>query len=196
MAKTKFSEEQSLLYSLETWNEAVSPDHPSAEVQRSYLTSLGLSPPWSEALRCKRQCHPMGGWMPALIAARHDPDCWDQIGGIHKIFLREDGRRYEGKPCRMSLGQMKNGRSILWRAKQHLIIAEAVEDALVIHQRLAEIGVDWGCMGALQSAPTDAAASRRYRRRGRDAAQWLGPGEGDGTVAEGNEALGLRHAPG
>jgi len=81
--------------------------------------------------------------MPALIAARHDPDAWDQLGGIHRIFLNEDGRLYEGKPCRMSLGGIKNGRAILWPAKQHLIIAEAVEDALVIRQKLGEIGLDW-----------------------------------------------------
>jgi hypothetical protein len=133
----EFTPEQSFHFALGGWNNAVSLDHKSAQHQREYLAGIGLKEPWSDAIRCSRQRHPSGEWLDTLVVARHDPDRGDQIGGTHRIFLR-NGRLYEGKPSRMSLGQIRKGRSILWSHPQRLVIAEAVEDALIARQRLLD----------------------------------------------------------
>jgi hypothetical protein len=59
--------------------------------------------------------------------------------------LYPEGRLYDGpKGARFSLGKIKNGCAKLFAPEQHLVIAEAVEDALLARQQLAETGIAWG----------------------------------------------------
>jgi hypothetical protein len=118
-------------------------DHRDAAPLRGYFDRLSIRPPYSEALGFLPLRYPGGPVVPAIVVDRHDADRGDAVGGVHRIFLTSEGQLYAA-PARFSLGKIKTGRSILWPAQQHLVIAEAVEAALLARQLLAETGIDWG----------------------------------------------------
>jgi hypothetical protein len=104
--------------------------------------------PWPETLAFARLTHPETREenVPTLVVARQCPVS-GLLRGVQRIFLTEDGRKYERGTVKMSLGSIKGGRAELIPATTpHLIIAEGVETALAAHI-LLECPA-WACCGS------------------------------------------------
>jgi hypothetical protein len=96
-----------------------------------YLIGRGIPPPWPEMLAFGRLDHPETHErnVPALIVARHCPVV-HLVRGIQRIFLTEDGHKYQRGTCKMSLGSIAGGRAELVSPDAELVLCEGVESAL------------------------------------------------------------------
>jgi hypothetical protein len=95
-----------------------------------YLIGRGIPPPWPDTLAFGRLDHPeTREETPALIVARHCPVV-HLVRGIQRIFLTEDGRKYQRGSVKMSLGSIEGGRAELLWPEDSLLLCEGVESAL------------------------------------------------------------------
>lgn len=121
----------------EIWRASAPLWQPEAEPARRYLASRGIPEPWPETLAYARLPHPETGEadVPTLIVARHCPVV-GMVRGIQRIFLTDDGRKYEHGTVKMSLGSIDGGRAELIFAYPlvEVAIAEGVETALSAHR--------------------------------------------------------------
>lgn len=96
-----------------------------------YLIGRGIPPPWPETLAYGRLDHSETRErdVPALIVARHCPVV-HLVRGIQRIFLTEDGAKYQRGTVKMSLGSIEGGRAELLWPDDRLVLCEGVESAL------------------------------------------------------------------
>jgi putative DNA primase/helicase len=98
----------------------------------AYLRHRGIWEPAERAnLRYDRLVHPETKErnVPALIVPRTDP-ATGEVAGVQRIFLTEDGRKYDRGTAKMSLGSVPGGRAELFKPGPELVLAEGVETAL------------------------------------------------------------------
>jgi len=136
---------------LNIYDEAGQPTgpNPDADPAIRYLGGRAIELwPWPETLAFARLKHPETKEpnVPTLIVARQCPVS-GLLRGVQRIYLTEDGHKYQSGTVKMSLGPIPGGRVELIPATgTKLAIAEGVESALSAHILL---GIPaWACCGS------------------------------------------------
>lgn len=150
----------------------------------TYLRWRGLFLPIPASIRFARLRYPRGPVLPCLVALVASAD--NRLAGIHRIYLKEDGRgKADVEDPKLSLGPVSGGAIRLAPAAGELIVCEGLEDGLTLMQEtrravwaaagsgtLAKMGLPDGVqrvvIGRDNDAPGMAAAAR--------AAEWFAAG--------------------
>ena len=118
-----------------------------------YLIGRGIPPPWPETLAFDYLQHPetRERGVPALIVARQCPVV-GLVRGIQRIFLTEDGQKYQPGTVKMSLGSIAGGRAaLIWLDEANSCCARASGQELSAVAAIQNSGV-----GDLQPLPAGA----------------------------------------
>ncbi len=112
----------------------------------AYLEGRALKPSTAWAsLRTSLQPYPRRGWQHALIAPIRALD--GSLVGLHRTYLRADGRKLDADPVRLTLGSVRGAAIRLGEPDDRLIICEGLEDGLTLFQELSGSPV-WVSAGA------------------------------------------------
>lgn len=120
---------------LEIWHESRSTVGTPAE---DYMRHRCLMLPLPRSLRFHPRCYyARGAYLPAIIAA-----VWNfsehRIVGIHRTYLRSDGRgKADVSNPKKSLGSVSGGGIILRKPASRMYVCEGIENALTIQQCLS-----------------------------------------------------------
>jgi hypothetical protein len=125
------------------WSEAV---ELRGTIVETYLRSRGVELPEEPVLRFHPRCPCGNDRLPAMVALLTDPVTGEPTGGIHRTFLASDGSgKADIDRPKMMLGQAGVIR-LYERVTDGLGIAEGIETALNVAQRLGW-GPAWATCG-------------------------------------------------
>lgn len=112
----------------------------------TYLRARSIALPVPERLRVATLKHgPSGRRWPCMVGLVTDHA--DQVLGVHRTFLRRNGRgKAPVDPAKMSLGRIAGGSVRLAPVSHELLLAEGIESALAASE-LAGIGA-WAALSA------------------------------------------------
>jgi hypothetical protein len=116
-------------------------------VVETYLRSRSLTMPVPPTLRYARLRHRESDRsLPCMVAAVQAQD--DRLGGLHRTFLRHDGRgKAEVNPVKKMLGTCRGGAVRLAAAGRRLALCEGIETGLSIRQVCPDLPV-WCALSA------------------------------------------------